>query len=182
MIDDILKAICAETVAFCASIADDNIGTPQVMLVTDFKEESMTSYSMPLVLIYCTDDFDLSQWIGGAKRVGWGFCFGSYHYAPDANLDDTTGYPPSLLIVIDKITDHFSAGLVNALWLTQGMTDIFNEYCFQTCLAGMQRADPLNRDGLIMGWKTIFETISIGPATLSIRPSTAVLTYIVQTF
>lgn len=51
-------------------------------------------------------------------------------------------------------------------WLTQGMVTIFNDYGFQFTLGGILNADPVDQDGIIMGFKIVFESTALDNDTL----------------
>lgn len=175
MIGEILDAVRQECLAFLKDNADPSGGVGTVLVETDFKAAKLQTYSMPLVLLDMVDGHETSKWVGGATRVDWLFGFNSYHYMPDETVDDDSGYSPGLLDIIDKIRVHFSAGMELQLWLTPGMTDIFNNYGFQFTLLGVTRAKALNADGLKMGWRLGLDSIAIDTATANVVPSTAVL-------
>lgn len=180
MIDAIMQAVEAECQAFGASVAGDPLGTPQIMLVTNFKDIDMATYTMPLILIYIVDAPDTSRYIGGMKKSDWQLAFGSYHYNPDADLNDLSAYPASLSIIIDLIADHFATGLTGNAWLTSSMTTIWQNYGFKVTLNGIGRADPLGKDGLLMGWKVNFDSIALSRNTSNTAISTAALQYVIQ--
>lgn len=177
MIGEILEAVRQEALAFMKANADPitgdgaTSGAGTVIVETDFNDAKRESYSMPLIVLDMVDGHETSQWLGGATRVDWMFGFNSYHYMPDSNIDDESGYSPGLLNIIDKIRSHFSTGLTLGKWLTQGMPDIFNNYCFKFTLMGVTRAKPLRSDGLVMGWRLGFDSIAIDSSTISTAPS-----------
>lgn len=173
MIDDILDALVKEAQAYVNSIADDNLGTGQVMLATNYKSEELVTYGMPLVILAVPDGSDTSLYPGGLKRADWNANFASYHYMPDPTNDDPSGYAPGLMKIVDLITDHFAAGLLQNLWLTQGMRDLFSVYGYQMTLEGIGTADPLGADGLILGWKTNFGSLALFRGTSQSQMSTA---------
>lgn len=180
MIDAILDALVKEAQAFVNSIADGNLGTGQVMLMTNLKNEEMATYGMPLIILGVPDAPETSLYIGGMKRADWNAFFASYHYMPDPANDDVTGYSAGLQIIIDLITDHFAAGLVNDLWITQGMRDLFNNYCYEMTLEGITHADDLGADGMLMGWRTNFGSLALFRGTSQSQMSTAPLLHVTQ--
>jgi len=168
MIGDILNAVMQE----CKALLVDEGGT--IMLKTDYKTSNLPSYTMPLLLVDLLDAPDSLQYPGGLTRVDWNFAMNSYNYAPDPKADDPTGYSMQLLDIIDKIRSHFSKGI----WLnttSPTMIDILNNYCFKFTLSGITSADALDQDGLIMGYKIIFDSVGVDDGTSSEVDSTAPL-------
>lgn len=180
MIDEILQAILEEAKAYLASISDDTLGTAMVIKKTNITDESKTTYTYPLLMIGVVDGAETSLYLGGTKREDWMFDFSSYAYSPDAAVDDDSGYSTSLIKIVDLVTNHFAAGLANDLWLTQGMTDIFNTYDFQFTLMGLSRADPLEASGMAQGWKINMDSIGIDDNTSTVVQSTSVLEHVTQ--
>ena len=160
------------------------LGTPGTyILKTDFKNEKLNDYAMPLVLMDLIDGPDSKQYPGGLTQMEWDFAFNSYNYMPDPTNNDPSNYSATLLnIPIDTIRQHFSSNYgpyLSALipysegtgWLTQGMVDIFNNYGFQFTLSGVTTADALNQDGLIMGYKITFYSTAFDNTTSRVQPS-----------
>ena len=170
MIGAILNAVIVE----CRELLKDSGGT--VILKTDYRATKLTTYSMPLLLLDLVEAPDSGQYPGGVTRVEWMFALNSYNYEPDSYTDDTSGYSTSLLDVIDTIRQHFSLGI----WLTQGMTDILNNYCFKFTLSGIVPADALDQDGLIMGYRIVFDSIAIDTDTSFVQMSESDLEHVVQ--
>jgi hypothetical protein len=65
-------------------------------------------------------------------------------------------------------------------WLTYGMWQILVCYGFRFALSGLHPADHLDGDGLIMGYKIMFDSISFDTDTAATQPSTAVVTSVAQ--
>lgn len=173
MIGDILNAVIQEAKAFLAS----NAGT--ILLKTDYKASNLPSYSMPLLLIDLLEAPDTYQYPGGATRVDWNFALNAYNYAPDPKGDDTTGYSNQLLDIIDSIRQHFSVGD----WTSGNsptMTDLLYNYGFRFTLSGITQADALDEDGLVKGYKILFETSAIDNSTNELVESSQVLEYVTQ--
>lgn len=182
MTDEIIDAVFKEAMAFIASIQDDTLGRGQVVKKTNFKSAELATYGMPLLLLGMIDGEETSQYIGGNTHADWRFDFNSYHYAPDMYMDNqapegTVSYPASLLLIIDKIRRHFSLGI----WLTADMPAIEDKYQFCFTLSGLHRADALEADGLTMGWKIIFDSISLDEDTGFTETSTETLAHATQT-
>ena len=173
MTGDIIDAIMKESKA----IPDLQVGT--VILKTDFKLADIDSYSMPMLLFELLEGGESRQLIGGITRLDYYVALNVYAQAPDQLGDDTTGYSPSLLNIIDTIRVHFSNGRLYG-WLTQGMTDILNNYGFRFSLGGIVEADALEGDGLLMGKRLVFETISFDMATCNNPQSTSPVTSVAQ--
>lgn len=175
MTGEILKAVSEETKAFLQKSNDGNFpGT--VILETDFKSDQMASYGMPLVILDMMDAPDMSQYIGGSTRADWIFGMNSYNYQPDGYLDDGTDYSANLLNIIDDIRRHFS----NRFWIRDAraddstpmtMPDIEEVYGFKFTLSGLTRANALERDGMVMGWRIVFDSLSIDEETDNVYPS-----------
>lgn len=170
MIGEILDAVLKE----CRELFKNTGAT--VILKTDFKTNNLLNYGMPLLLLDIPDGTETGMYHGGATHADWLFAFNSYNYEPDAYTDDTSGYSTGLLDIIDEIRRHFSF----EVWLTPGMDDIRTKYGFRYTLSGISPADSLEGDGLTMGYKLIFDSISIDLATAAVADSTEVLENVVQ--
>jgi hypothetical protein len=170
MIGEILDAVLKECRAFLA-----NKGAT-VILKTDFKTTNIPTYGMPLLLLDVPDGTETGMYTGGVTHADWLFSFNSYNYEPDAYTDDTSGYSTGLLDIIDEIRRHFSF----EVWLTAEMAAILTKYGFRYTLSGMLPADALEGDGLIMGYKIVFDSIAIDVSTAAVADSTAVLETVVQ--
>jgi hypothetical protein len=170
MIGDILNAVSQE----CKQFLGDSGGT--IILKTDYSPKKIESYTMPLLIIEMLPASDAYQYIGGASRVDWMFKLNSYNYMTDGMIDDDSGYSRDLLQVIDDIRQHFSKGI----YISSLMTDILNNYCFKFTLSNVQNADPLDGDGLNIGYAIVFDSCAIDTATSSIQESTQVLTTVTQ--
>jgi len=170
MIGDILNAVAQE----CKQLLEDSGGT--IILKTDYTPKRIESYTMPLLIIEMLPASEAYQYCGGVSRVDWMFKLNSYNYMPDGMIDDTTDYSRKLLDVIDTIRQHFSKGI----YLNSLMTDVLNNYCFKFTLSNVQNADPLDGEGLNIGYGIVFDSCAIDPSTNSIQPSTEVLTNVVQ--
>lgn len=177
MTGEITNAIVQETLAM--PDFTDGGGEGSVMLKTDFKMSDIGSYGMPFVLAEILEGEDSDQMLGGVKRMAWKIGLNSYGYQPDITGDDKTGYTTQLLNVIDRITDHFNAGRLKG-WLTPGMTTILNNYGFRFTFSGISPADPLDGDGLIMGYKVIMDSVSVDTSTGNIQSSSSVVTTVTQ--
>jgi hypothetical protein len=174
MIDDILNAVMAEAKALLSGTG----GT--VILKTDFLNTDIGAFSLPLLLIDLTGAPDTYQMLGGASRVDWNFSFNSYHYMTDPMGDDQSGYSRSLLAVIDTIRQHFSKGQWLNLTVSPTMGDLLNNYCFKYTLSGIEPADGIERDGMKMGYKIVFDCVGIDNNTNDVQDSTQTLLNVVQ--
>lgn len=170
MIDEIIDAVLKECEALFSGT-----GTTFI-LKTDFKATNIGTYGMPLVLIDVPDGVDTGMFLGGATHEDWQFGLNSYNYEPDAYADDKTGYSTGLLAIIQEIRRHFSF----EEWLTPGMSDVRQKYGFRFTLSGISPADALEGDGLIMGYKLIFDSISVDVSTVAVADSESVLEHINQ--
>lgn len=170
MIGEILQAVMNE----CTEFYKDKGGS--FILKTDFANKNLPTYSMPLCLCDLIDAEESGQFIGGVTRMDWRFGINSYNYQPNTTNEDDGGYSTSLLNVIDDIRQHFSKGI----FLTQGMADILENYGFRFTLSGIMTADALDEDGLVMGYKIIFDSISIDTNTNPLATSTNPLEFVVQ--
>jgi hypothetical protein len=121
------------------------------------------------------------QWLGGASYMSYNWIFNTYHWEPDAQTDDLTGYSTSLVNFIDYIRRAFS----NMLFLTQGIIDIQAAYGFKFSLAGLHKAEGLpyeHRDGrntVVYGYGIHFESSAIDNDT-NFSPIGANLENIIQ--
>lgn len=174
MIGDILNAIMQE----CRALLGEKKGT--VILKTDYKPAEKGSYNMPLLIVDLIDAPDAFQLIGGSTRMDWNIAMNSYAYMPDPTIDDTTGDARNLLNVIDEIRQHFSIKNWLNTSITPTMNDVLNNYCFKYTLSGIQTADALDEDGLVMGYKIIFDSVGIDTTTSLSEDSTQVLNTVQQ--
>ena len=166
MIGEILQAIIDE----CKALLTDTGGT--VIFKTDYKSDEITSYTMPLLILDMLDAPDTGQQIGGLTRCDWMFALNSYNYMPNSEVSEDAGFSTNLLTIIDTIRVHFTVG--NQLgWLTEGMTTIENNYGFRFSLSGIQKADALDQDGLVLGYRIVFDSLSFDPGTTDLIPSTS---------
>jgi len=170
MIGEIMQAVIDE----CKKFYEGKGGT--FILKTDYDSTQLTNYTMPLCLFDVVEAPDSYQFIGGATNMGWLFAMNSYNYSPNPTAEDDGGYSSSLLNVVDDIRRHFSIGI----WLTAGMTAIAENYANSMMLSGVMPGDALDRDGLIKGFKVMFDTASIDTDTASVKPSTEVLETVTQ--
>jgi len=178
MIGDILNAILAECQAFLSDSTGNPSGGGTVILKTDFRNDHERTYSMPLILLDMIDGSDSRQFIGGGSALEWNFAFNSYNIAPDAYAGDVNleGYSADLLDVIDRIRQHFSFGQ----WLTEQMIGIVDNYGFRFTFGGINRADALEGDGVVMGWRLHFESMAIDNTTNFVVPSSSGLEQVIQ--
>ena len=174
MLGKIVNAILSECQAFLAANPMEEGTVGQIIFKTQFKPENIGSYAMPLIILDVLDGPETTQYLGGATRVDWIFAFNAYNYEPDQGADETaTGYSTSLLAFIDKVRRHFSFGV----WLTPGFASILTEYGFRFTLSGVMKADPIDQDGLVMGWKIIMDSIAIDNDTNYMVESSATLEF-----
>lgn len=175
MIADVTNAILQECKALFASSGYPD-GT--VILKTDFKSDNISSYNMPLLLV----DFieaESYQYPGGMTREDWLIGLNAYNYMSDPNGDDVTGHTRSGLEVIDQVRQHFSIGK----WLSEvspTITDLLNNYCFKFTLSGIAAADAIDKDGLCMGYRVVFDTVGLDDIASSIQTSLVPLDTVTQ--
>lgn len=169
MTGEILKAVVNEACAFLAQRkGGKEPGT--CMIEDDYKDDDQRTYIMPLILIDMMDATDTSQYPGGGTKLDWAFGMNSYAYMPDSYNDDPSSFSTDLLSVIDELRTHFSIGI----WLVppratddepMAIADLLNNFAFVFTLSGLVRAKHLQRDGLVMGWRIVFDSISIDSST-----------------
>lgn len=165
----ILKAVVNEVCAFLNQRKGGREpGT--CMIEDDFKKDDQRTYIMPLVLLDMMDANDASSYPGGVTRMDWSFGMNTYAYMPDVFNDDPTTYSTELLAVIDELRRHFQNGICPGNWLVpervsddlpMSMEDITKAYGFKFTLSGLIRAKHLQMDGLIMGWRIVFDSVSV---------------------
>jgi hypothetical protein len=171
MIGEILDAVLKE----CRALFDGTGAT--VILKTDFDSSNLLGYGMPLLLLDMPDGIDTGMYPGGVTHVDWQFAFNSYNYEPDAYVDDKSKYSTSLLNFIDEIRRHFSF----EVWKTADMNAIRDQYGFRYTLSGITPADALiDGNGLIMGYKIVFDSIAIDTTTAAVQDSESVLEHVNQ--
>lgn len=61
-------------------------------------------------------------------------------------------------------------------WLTPGMANIFDVYGFQFTLEGVTSADPVDQDGIILGYKIAFDSTSLDNVTLYTEDDVTLIT------
>lgn len=174
MTGEILQAVLDECRAVVTTKFGEDIGT--LILKTDYRPENLPSYQMPVLLLDLMDGPESGQYVGGLTRMDWIFAMNSYNYEPNVNVDSDLGYATSLLNITDTVRRHFSFGV----WLTAGMSAILDAYGFRFTLSGLLHADALEADGVVMGYKIVFESISFDQVTQDVAPSTSVLEYVVD--
>lgn len=175
MIGDILNAVMQE----CRKFLTDAGGT--VILKTDYRASKLPTYTMPLLLVDLLEAPDSLQYPGGIERVDWNFALNIYNYMPDGTIDDTTGYSRNLLDVIDDIRRHFSIGIWLNTSIIPTMVDIETKYNFKFTLSGIVPADALeNEDGLIMGYRIVFDSVGLDDGTNLVSKSTMPLAEVDQ--
>lgn len=168
MLGQITKAIIDEIKALLSGTG------ATVLLKTNFLTKKMPDNPGNFVLLDIDAAPDSVQYPGGLSRVDYNWSLGSYNYQPDAYNDDETDYSTSLMNFIDTIRQHFSVCLPGALpisgdtnlWLTQGMTDIFNTYGFFFTLSGITIADAIEQEGLMFGFKIGFFSTAFDNTTM----------------
>lgn len=171
MIGEILQAVMDE----CKEFLKDQGGT--FILKTDYRTSKLASYAMPLFLFDLVSAPDSDQWLGGATNMGWLFGMNGYNYEPNAHNEDDGGYSSNLINFVDDLRTHFS----KTQFLTQGMADILTKYCFKFTLSGIVPADALPiEDGLVMGYRIVFDSISIDNSTNGVQYSAETLQHVVQ--
>lgn len=170
MIGEIVSALLAE----CKALFVDTPAT--VVLRTQFKFDNVDSYSMPFLLLDVIPGGDDVAMIGGATMMYWNFAFNTYSHEPNSSVNDDTGQSENLLNFIDKIRRHFQIGK----WLTPNMVGIENDYGFKLTFGGMHNADPIEQDGVIMGFKSLFESAAIDTLTDQVQDSIVPLQYLIQ--
>ena len=166
MINEILQAVIDECNAFQPSST--------IIFKTDFKNDNLPTYSMPLILIDLVDAPDSGQSIGGATIMEWLFSLNSYNYMPNAENSIDNGYSTDLIKVVDDIRRYFTVGV----WQTAEMTNIENNYGFKFSLSGIMAADQIDADGLVLGYKINFISISIDMDTFDMPQSISAVTVI----
>lgn len=83
------------------------------------------------------------------------------------------------LVGITTFTTPNNGYAVGTSWLTQGMVDIFNDYGFQFTLSGINAADAIDTDGLVVGFKIAFQSTAFDIVT-QFTESDVVLTTVTQ--
>jgi hypothetical protein len=174
MIAEILNAVTQECKLFLANSG----GT--IILKTDYSPKKIEGYTMPLLIIEMLPASEAYQYAGGVSRVDWMFKLNSYNYMPDSMIDDDSGYSRDLLQVIDDIRQHFSNGIWLNTTVTPTMVDVLNAYCFKFTLSNVQNADPLDGEGLNMGYGIVFDSCGVDVSTSTTQESTQVLATVNQ--
>jgi len=163
MINKILQAVITE----CQAAQPE----ATILFRTDFKLDNVPTYSMPLLLVDLVDAPDSGQAIGGVTIMEWIFALNSYNYMPNPEASPDGGYSSDLLEPIDCIRRHFT----KSTWLTDGMREIESDYGFTFSLSGIHAADMIDSDGLAIGYKIMFSSVSIDMDTFNLGSSQSVL-------
>lgn len=139
----------------------------QVMLKTNFLIKKTPDNTGNFVLLDIDDAPESLQYPGGLTRMDWKWGLSTYNYEPDAMVDDPTDYSTNLLNFIDQIRQHFSLAQygANGQWLSTEMANVFDTYGFQMTFFGITKADPIDQDGVIMGFKIDFESTALDSVT-----------------
>ena len=166
MINRILQAVLAE----CQAAQPNST----IIFKTDFKLDNVLTYTMPLLLIDLIDAPESGQAIGGMTIMEWLFALNSYNYMPNPEVSPDGGYSTDLLKPVDEIRRHFTIGN----WMTDGMTEIEENYGFKFSLSGITGADQIDADGLISGYKINFNSISVDVETFDMKKSHSVVTVV----
>lgn len=170
MIGEILQAVIDESKKLF-----ENTGAT-VIFKTDYKSENLMTYSMPLLILDVGDAPDSGQQIGGLSRLDWQFALNTYNYMPNSQGTADNSFSTGLLEVIDTVRRHFT----NGIWITQGMTDIETNYGFVFSLSGIHGADMLDGDGLVLGYRILFDSLAYDLVTSDVLPSTEVLETVID--
>ena len=93
---------------------------------------------------------------------------------PNPEVSPDGGYSTDLLKPVDEIRRHFTIGN----WMTDGMTEIEENYGFKFSLSGITGADQIDADGLISGYKINFNSISVDVETFDMKKSHSVVTVV----
>lgn len=168
MLGEITKALLEETKELLSGTG------ATVQFRTNWLAKKVPDNNGNLVLMDIQDGADSVQFPGGLTMTAYRFNFNSYNYQPDATVDDPTDFSTNLMNFIDDIRQHFSKSLPGALpisgdtnmWLTQAMTDIWNQYGFFLTFSGITGADPIDTEGLLFGFKISFESTALDSVTL----------------
>ena len=177
MIGEILNAVQQECLQYVQAnlMPDGTMAT--VIQKTNYHASKLPTYSMPFVIIDLVDAPDSQQWLGGVTKMEWNFALNVYNYYPNGYLDDATGTSEDLINIIDSIRQHFS----QRQWITAQMPQILSDYGTRFTLSGVDKADQLESpDGLTIGFRIIFDTVSIDDATDSVIESTSNLEFVNQ--
>lgn len=175
----ILRAVLNEALALATTDGGQFTGT--VILQTDYKSEKLLTYTMPLIIIALEDGLDMMQWLGGATKLDFAFGMNTYNFDPNSYQDDQTGDSEELITPLDIVRQHFSIRqwIVPSRGLRtdipMAMADIEAKYGFRFTLEGMHRAKKLDQDGLVLGYRLIFDSIGIDDSTDSVVSSDPVV-------
>ena len=179
----ILTAVRRECLALATTQPNEfgvnNAGefTGTVIFETNYKSEKLQTYTMPLLILALEDEIDSGPFLGGATKMDGSFSMNSYNYDPNSYGDDDSGQSEELSGIIDIIRQHFSVrqwiipsrGLDTTIPMS--MDDIQENYGFKFTLSGVHRARKLDQDGLIIGYRIIFDFIAIDDTTDSVVSS-----------
>lgn len=154
MIGEILQAVIDE----CKSLNTEGTN----LLKTDYKMDKLLTYSMPLCLIDLLSAPESEQMIGGATKMDWDFAIKVYHYEPNAYLGEDGGYSTSLLNILDTFRQHFSM----KIWNCDSMAYVVENYGIKFTFLGINNAEPIDPDGLKMGYAIGFGTVAFDLETL----------------
>lgn len=148
MIHNIINAIKKE----CKRLVQDHEG----IVIFDTNLNDDMEFSLPLVVLECSDAPESAALPNGVCRMDWSFRLRVYAQEPDAYADDDDRGSTDNLEVIDLIKNHFIKGV----WITEAMTGLTTTYQFRMTYNGTYPAAELKtEDRAIKGFSHGFETI-----------------------
>lgn len=145
-----------------------------VMFKTNFKTSDMPTYKFPLVLIDMEPGGDFQEMPGGLTMADWEFSLSIYDYLQDISGLDPTEFSVQVGKKADDLRRHFQNFTI---FKTPEMLAALTNYGTRWTLSGVKPADHIEtQDGLSVGFKFIFDTISWDNKTLGVVPGPALQT------
>jgi len=158
MINELFNAFNAEIQALLAVQTDIMLQSATILDDTQFDEDNMPAYTLPLIVLSINTSNDDGQFIGGYAKNEYQILIKIYNYQPNADLGEMQGYSISLLEIVDIFRRHFEG----YIYLTDVYNNYISNYNFKMNLSSIDKAEKLKRDnGIVPGYILDFSSISI---------------------
>lgn len=158
MIQEILESICAEM----QELVKDLPGAT-VFRDTQFDEEEIPSFQLPLFVIGLSDSPDMAQLSGGVTQATWNWNIRVYFIDSNAALDPDQAFSTGSYADIERIVNHFNF----QTWLTTAFSEAVANYSFKMAFQDISKAPALLKKdgGMIPGYQISFSSISLDSRT-----------------
>ena len=158
MINELFNAFNAEIQALLALQMDVSLQSATIIDDTQFDEDNMPAYTLPLIIISINTSSDDGQFIGGFGKNEYQILLKIYNYQPNSDNSEGEGYSTSLLEIVDIFRGHF----LGYIFLTDLFKNYISNYNFTYMLSSINKDEKLkSAQGIITGYILDFTTISI---------------------